>query len=323
MRLTRTAGLALAALTTALTLVAPAQAAAPTVELQPHELGRGADIAIPHIDDGDFVDGSRRVELPGTVADIIGPSGDAWVVATHRTNRVGEWRNRRVVRVEEDGAVRGVLRDVDAPTLVLSEDGSRLVGPTSSKRRTTIRVWSAVDGSVIAERTFSGYPGVVAADARKVLVNTVERLAVWRVGAGKVRTVTRRLTGLASIEHDLLTTYTKDPYLGGCTEMVRLSDLDEVVWRSCKDRVATISPDGSRILTFHILTDGLGPGEIHLRTTSGRKLATYTTNWFSDWGWESPDTLLLDVNGQRKFATVRCTLDACENATDPVKVSAP
>jgi hypothetical protein len=323
MRLTRTAGLALAALTTAITLVAPSQAAAPTVELQPDRLGRGPDIAIPHIEDGDFVDGSRRVELPGTVAEVVGPSGDAWVLATHRTNKVGEWRNQRVVRVEADGSVREVLRDVDPSTLVLSEDGSRLVGPTTSDRRTSIRVWSATDGSVVAERTFSGYPAVVAADARKVLVDTTKRLAVWKVGAGRVQTVTKRGTGLASLEHDLVATYTKDPYLGGCTELVRLSDLDEVVWRSCKERVAALSPDGTRMVTFGILTDGLGPGEVSLRTIGGKKLATWTTNWFSGWEWESPDTLLLDVNGQRKASTVRCTLASCENATDPVKVSTP
>ena len=68
MRRTRTAGLVLAAITTALTLAAPAQAAAPTVELQPQRLARGADIAVPHIEDGSwgdvFVDGPRRVELP-------------------------------------------------------------------------------------------------------------------------------------------------------------------------------------------------------------------------------------------------------------------
>lgn len=323
MPLTRTAGLALAALTAAITLVAPAQAAAPTVELQPHELGRGADIAVPHVEDGDFVDGSRRVELPGTVAEVVGRSGDAWVVATHRTNRVGEWRNRRVVRVEEDGTVTGLLRDVDAATLRLSEDGSRLVGPTTSDRRTTVKVWSAADGSVIAERTFSGYPDVVAADARRVLVDTVGRLAVWRVGSGTVRTVTRRLTGLASLEHDLVATYTKDPYLGGCTELVRLSDLEEVVWRSCKERVAAVSPDGTQMVTFGILTDGVGPGEVNLRAVDGRKLATYTTNWFSSWEWESPTTLLLSVNGEKQASIVRCTLASCENATDPVKVSSP
>ena len=104
---------------------------------------------------------------------------------------------------------------------------------------------------------------------------------------------------------------------------MRLSDLGDTVWRSCRDRVAAVSPDGTRMVTFDILTDGLGPGVVHLREIDGTKLATYSTNWFSGWEWESPSTLLLDVNGQRKFATVRCTLGACENATDPVKVSAP
>lgn len=323
MRHPRRAGLVLAALTTAVSLVAPAQAAVPSVELQPHRLSRGADIAVPHIDDGDFVDGTRRVELPGTVAEVLGQDADAWLVATHRTNKVGEWRSRRVVRVEADGTVREVLRDVDAATLVLSEDGRRLVGPTSSNRRTTVRVWSSVDGSVIAERSFSGYPEVVAADARRVLVDTIQHTVWWGVGADRVRTLTTKLTGQASIEHDLLTTYTKDPYLGGCTKLVRLSDLGDTVWKSCRDRVAAVSPDGTRMVTFDILTDGLGPGVIHLREIDGTKLATYSTNWFSGWEWESPTTLLLDVNGQRKFATVRCTLGACENATDPVPVTAP
>ena len=104
---------------------------------------------------------------------------------------------------------------------------------------------------------------------------------------------------------------------------MRLSDRSDTVWKSCRDRVAAFSPDGTQMLTFHILTDGLGPGEIHLREVDGTRLATWTTGWFSGWEWESPGTLLLDVNGRRKSATVRCTLDACENATDPVPVQAP
>jgi hypothetical protein len=104
---------------------------------------------------------------------------------------------------------------------------------------------------------------------------------------------------------------------------VRLSDPGTTVWRSCKERVAAISPDGTQLLTFHILTDGVGPGRINLRTLRGKRLATWTTGWFSGWQWESPGTVLLEVNGTRKFATVRCTLAACENATDPVKVTPP
>lgn len=316
----------LATLTAALAIGAavavPAQAAAPTVELQPHLLARGADIAIAHIEDGVLVDGARRIDLPGTDAELLGTSGDAYVASTWRTTAVGETRARRIVRVEADGSVRELLRPLEAHGTVLSEDGSRLLA-TTGERVSKVTVWSAVDGTEIASRTFRRYPEVVTADGRKVLVRTVERLQWWRVGRDSVRTVTRALTGQASIEHDLLTTYTKDPYLGGCTKLVRLSDLGDTVWKSCRDRVAAVSPDGTRMVTFDILTDGLGPGVIRLREIDGTKLATYSTNWFSGWEWESHDALLLTVNGQKKASVVRCTLGSCENATDPVRVTAP
>ena len=149
------------------------------------------------------------------------------------------------------------------------------------------------------------------------------RVFEWTFGTGRTRTIVRKTGGMASLEHDLLMIYTKDPYLGGCTKLVELSRPRVKRWASCRERVAAISPDGTQMLTFHILTDGIGPGELKLRTIRGSKLATYSTNWFGGWQWESPGTLLLDVNGRRKAATVRCVLDACENATDPVKVSEP
>ena len=145
----------------------------------------------------------------------------------------------------------------------------------------------------------------------------------WRFATGRSRTVVERRGSVASIEHDLLGVDTKDPYSGGCTRLVRLSAPGTTVWTSCRDRVAAFSPDGSQMLTFHILTDGLGPGELHLRETDGTRLATWTTGWFGGWEWESTGTLLLDVNGTRRSATVRCTVDACDNATDSVRVQAP
>jgi hypothetical protein len=320
----------LAALATAVALLAPvlapAQAAAPTVELQPQQLTRGADIAVPHIEDGRwgdvFVDGARRVELPGRVARVIGPSGGGWLVGT---NNVEVKRNQRVVRVNADGTVTDVLRQVDPSSVVLSEDGSALLAVVRPRRSAaTVKVWGALLGTESAERTFRGYPEIVAADGAKVLLRTTTRTFWWNWARNEVRRpLTTRLTGLASVEHDLLSIYTKDPYLGGCMKLVRLSKPRVKVWKSCRDRVAAISPDGAEMLTFDILTDGLGPNEIRLREVDGTRLATYTTNWFGDWGWESPGTVLLDVNGKRKSATVRCTLGACENATDPVKVQTP
>ena len=92
MRHTRPAAAVTTALTTLVvggTLLAPsAGAAVPTVDLEPQQLTRGADIAVPHIDEGDFVGGSRRVELPGTVARVIGQVGDGWLVGTSTVDRI-------------------------------------------------------------------------------------------------------------------------------------------------------------------------------------------------------------------------------------------
>lgn len=322
MRRSRTAGPALVALTAALALVAPAQADAPTVELQPQQLTRGVDIAVPHIEDGDFVDGARRVELPGTVARVIGRSGDAWLVGT---NNVDRNRNRRVVRVEADGTVVDVLRNIDTSSVILSADGSTLAwqGYSGGGRKVTTYAASATDGTLLGSKGPGRYVSLLDVDADHAVLSSDDRVFQWRIPSGRTRTIVEKSGGLASIEHDLLAVYTKDPYLGGCMKLVRLSAPRMKRWTSCEDRVAAVSPDGTQLLTFHILTDGLGPGELHLRTLTGEKLATYSTSWFSGWQWESPGTLLLDVNGRRKAATVRCTLDDCEDATDPVKVSAP
>ena len=312
----------LTALAAAAALAVPAQAATPTVELQPDRLTRGADIAVPHIEDGDFVDGERRVELPGTVARVIGEVADGWLVGT---NNIDRNRNRRVVRVAADGSVTDVLRNLDTSTVVLSADGSTLAWQqyVSGGRKTITYAYDVATETVTGEKGPGPYVTLLDVAADRVVLGAGQRVLQWRPSTGRQRTVIRKAAGSASIEHDLLSIYTKDPYAGGCTKLVRLSDPGETVWKSCRDRIAAFSPDGSQLLTFHILTDGLGPGEIHLREVDGTKLATWTTNWFSGWEWESPGTVLLEVNGRRRSATVRCVLAQCEDATDPVKVQAP
>ena len=319
-RSTTTAVLAALAALTALAL--PAQASAPTVDLQPDRLARGADVAIPHIEDGDFVDGGRRVELPGTVARVVGEVDGGWLVATNNVDRL---RNRRVVRVEADGAVVDVLRDIDVSTVILSADGSTLAWQqfVSGGRKTITYAYDVATAAVTGEKGPGPYVRLLDVAADRVVLGAGKRVLQWRPSTGRQRTVIRKLAGSASIEHDLLSIYTKDPYDGGCTKLVRLSKPRVKVWKSCRDRVAAFSPDGTQMLTFHKLTDGVGPGEIHLRTLAGRELATWTTGWFGDWTWESPGVVLLDVNGRRKSATVRCVLADCENATDLVDAQAP
>ncbi len=93
------------------------------------------------------------------------------------------------------------------------------------------------------------------------------------------------------------------------------------IWRSCKERVESISPDGELIATIPILSDGIGPLEV---TVTGTKIAKYsTTGWFGQVAWEDDDTLLLESHGDKLSAIVRCTVTECENATDPEPTEEP
>ena len=129
--------------------------------------------------------------------------------------------------------------------------------------------------------------------------------------------LTRRFAGIADLGHDLLATYTEDPYLDGCTVLSRLSRPGRTLWTSCRERVESFDPDGTGIATVHILSDGVGPGRVSVRAVRGTLQARYDAEqWFGAIRWEDADTVLLDTNGTQ-YATVRCTLAACENATDP------
>jgi hypothetical protein len=103
----------------------------------------------------------------------------------------------------------------------------------------------------------------------------------------------------------------------------RLSDPQDRLWKSCDERIESFSPDGRRMATVHILSDGIGPGAVAERELDGSLLGDYTTGWFGRIGFESNTNLLLEVNGDTLAATVRCSEGSCENATDPVGVQEP
>ena len=322
MRRSRLATALVTAFVGAALLAPPAGAAVPTIDLQPENLTRGADIAVPHIDEGDFVDGTRRVELPGTFARVIGKAGDAWLVGT---DAVEGKRNRRVVRVEADGTVMTILTNIDHYTAILSADGSTIAWQQFADMggKVTTYAASSADGEVLGEKGPANPARLLDVSADRVLFAGNTRAFQWKFAADRTRTLVKKLVGFADIEHDLLEFFTRNPYNGGCAKLVRLSDPTTKIWRSCVDRVQEVSPDGTRFVTTDLLADGVGPGRFTLREMDGTELAIYTTGSFVRIAWESPTTVLLDVNGLKKFATVRCTLTACENATDPVRAKLP
>lgn len=312
--------LALAAALTATALTAPlapvsSSAAADTVDLsRPGTLERGDDVRIAHLEGTTIVDGDRRIEVPHVMT-LMGTSGDDYVVSTRRATRP----RYRVKRISANGDRTLLLRGRKALYTQLSGDGAHVIH-NDNQRRTRITAYDATDGSEVAHRTFRGYAEVVDADGGTVLLSSWqrERTVAWDLANGTRELIADRIAYHADLSADRLAVYTDDPYRGGCTVVSTVSEPGTRLWRSCRQRVITFSPDGARLVSTDILVDGVGPGEVQLRETDGTLHALYHANWFGTVQWEDDDTLLLEANGRRRGAMVRCGGADCERASDVV-----
>ena len=297
----------------AATLVAGPAAALPTTTLTPHGLPRGADVAVPHLEGKTVVDGAVRIRIKAPTLVLLGKSGAAYVVGTADA----QGAHGRIYRVTADGT-RTLLARSHPFQSILSGDGSRIV--TSHLGRTpkaTITVVDATTGARVAKRTFGGYASALDADAGRVLVGDNGKASLWTTSTDSVAVLSRHSGYFGDLSTDVVATFTKDPYDGGCTVVSRIST-GAKLWRSCTEAVTAVSTDGSRIATVGILSDGPGPGRVDARTITGQHLGRYQvrSGWFGSIYFESPTALLLQVNGARKAFTARCTGTACERASD-------
>jgi hypothetical protein len=304
---------AVAAGTLAATLLASPASAAPAIVLTPGGLQRGADLSLPHLEGKTVVDGSVRVRVKAPTLVLLGKSGAAYVVGT--ANAQGA--RGRVYRVTADGA-RTLLARSNPFQTRLSDDGLTLVSTrVAGDLKTTITAYDATTGAEKSQRVFKDYASTLDAHADQVLVGSLDKTLLWTISDNSVLVVSRDGGYVGDLSADVLGTFTKDPYDGGCTVVSRIST-GERLWRSCTEAVAAFSTDGSRIATVGILSDGPGPGRVDARTISGRHLGRYQvrSGWFGTILFESPTALLLDVNAARKAFTARCTGATCERASD-------
>jgi len=206
------------------------------------------------------------------------------------------------------------------------------VEPVEATLKSTLRgpVWVLKDGEgrthvvdartgrQIVSRDFPRYTGVLDVDGGRAVLFSMApaRTLWWNFVADTTRPILRRGAGAADIGADRLSTFTGDPYQGGCTVVSSLRRPRQVLWRSCEDRPIAFSPNGRRMVTTDILSDGLGPGEVTARTTKGgKRLAAYRAYWFGAIAWETDRALLMDANTRRRAATVRCVVAECERAS--------
>jgi len=290
---------------------------APTVELRPASVPRGADIAIPHIEGRVIVDGDTRIRVQGQVVHLLGTSGSAYVV--HTSTKDG-YAAGRTLRVRPDGSTRVLLRHEAAADLVVTRDGNQVVNTRELPRdRTAVRVVSARTGDVVATRTFRGRMFSLDAAEDRVLLSSWSpaRTVWWNFASGATSVAAHRTGGAADITADRLGSYTGDPYDGGCYVLSSLRHPARILWRSCSDRALEFSPSGRRVATVGITDDGIGPRMVTVRRVQGgAALTRYQSQWFGELRWETATALLLDTNGKRKAATIRCVLTDCERASD-------
>lgn len=307
-----------AAAALALGLGAPAQAA--TTKLDPASLPRGADLAVPHLEGRTVVDGAVRFKVKAPQVRLIGKAGTSYVVGTTRSNGSGG----RVVRVSADGTVLTRLGRGDVYGAELSDDGQTLTQVKPTARRTVLTVRAVDTGATVATRTFRGYVQVLDSDAGRLLLGRDRATLAWTTATDSVATVSTRTGYAGDLSNDVLAVYTKDPYSGGCTVVQRIST-GARLFKNCDERVTAVNGDGTRFAMIDILADGIGPGYVAVRDAAGAGLASYEVRrgWFGEIAFETPTALLLDTNGARKAAWVRCTDAGCERASDLTPAETP
>ena len=234
----------------------------------------------------------------------------------HRDDR---WQ----VRAQKpEGSSRKILGDVPGSfDVVLGGDGTTVVTGrfrSRPRRHTLLRAYDSTSGVLLGTRQRQGYLNPLDADSSTVVYAAENGPVVaWDLASGTGERVSRRYGYRADLEDDRLVVFTKDPYEGGCTRVSLLSDASQVLWRSCEEAVRAISPDGSHLLTVFLLSDGLGPSEVHVRTVEGAETGRYEVDgFFERFLFEDGDTVLLGAVTREARGLARCDAGDCELASD-------
>ena len=304
-------------------LQAPATAAAAPVELRLGDLPKGPPPTVPYVVDRVLHDGAVSVTLPRGITRFMGKAGDDYVVQGYDQKAQLE----RVVRVTAQGARTTLAEGVSLSDATLAADGASFVASRSlSTERTVLRRYDAVTGAVTLKHTVDGYARVLDYDGATAVIGGFGPVwtSAWDVTTDSVRRLVKRAGYRADIAADRLAVFTKDPYRGGCTDVSALLSPRKSLWRSCDEAVVAFAPDGSRLATVHILSDGLGPNRFTLRKTAGRKLAVYDAPYYFGEIWfEDGRDVLAQTYAKTKGALLRCDGDGCERATAITPHEAP
>jgi hypothetical protein len=295
---------------------ATAQAPAP-LQIKPGQLARGADISVPHVEGTTIVDGAIKIKVAVKRVLLYGKWNDAYIVALGNA----QWGNVRLARVAKNGAVKVLREGIDPFNAVLDAEADQVAYSFGEATQVpTIEVYDLGLKDEIAARGFASLPILLEFDEGLVVASLAEfkiRTISWDTVADDVVVLNHKQGNYASKAHDLLGFYSKDPFNGGCQVLARLSDPTDRLWTNCDERIEAASTDGKRLATIPLLSDGIGPADVGLRSVKGKLLAHYTIKgWFGELSFETPQALLMQANGNTQSAVVRCVVTVCDRATD-------
>jgi hypothetical protein len=229
--------------------------------------------------------------------------------------------NVKLVRIARSGAVKVLREFIDPYSAVLDADNDQIAySYGGSTQKPTLAVYDLGLKDEVSVHGFSSLPTLL--DFRDGLMvasfwNTKFKTITWNTVTSEIERVNSKMSNYASVDHDLLGYYSKDPYRNGCQVLGHLSDPGDVLWTNCDERIEAVSPDGKRVATIPLLSDGIGSADVVLHRIGGKVLAHYTVGYFFGriW-WETNTKLLMDANGKHQAATVRCKVADCERASD-------
>jgi hypothetical protein len=291
--------------------------AAETIPIKPGALSRGPDVAGPHLEGTTIVDGTVTVKVKRPNVLLYGKWQGSYIAATGNS----QWGNVKLVRIAANGTVSLLREFIDPFNAVLDADADQIAySYGDSTQKPTLAAYDLGLDDEVSVRAFAGLPQLLAFDDGLMVASFGEPKAktlTWNTVTNEVTKVNAKRGNYASVAHDLLGYFSKDPQFGGCQVLAHLSDPGDVLFTNCDERIDAVSPDGRRVANIPLLSDGIGPADIVLRKANGTLLAHYTIdNFFGRVWWETNTKLLFDANGKTKAATVRCQVADCNRASD-------
>ncbi len=316
MRRLLTTTAAVIALAAPLLAVAPSTAAPAEVTIKPGSIKRGPDVAGPHLDGTTIHDGDISVTLKAARALLYGKWKQYYIVATGNQ----QWGNTKLVRVAKSGNTKLLVSSIDPFNAELDADGGQVAySYGDATQRPTIGVFDLAQKEEVISRSFASLPTLLDFDLGRVIASFWSfkiKTLTWDTVIDTTARLNGKRSNYASIAHNLLGYFSKDPQAGGCQVLTRLGNLDDELWVNCKERIEDASPDGRRFATIPLLTDGLGAADIFVRKASGAVVAHYTIpGYFGRIWWETNTKLLMEANGAKKAAVVRCKVAECNRAS--------